>query len=89
MKRLLIMGLCLVGVAGVGYVVVSVAFTVLRVALWIIGPTENQVPLVYEVAQILSVVLAGFWVGLLVAFWLGLPAEPDPDDPEIDAPEPA
>jgi hypothetical protein len=88
-------GWALVALAGVGYVVVSVAFSLLSVALWIIGPRQTQIPLVYEVAQILSVVLASFWLAMLAAFWLGLPAEPVDVDDELDtdavadAPEPA
>jgi hypothetical protein len=65
----------LVALAGLGYLAVVVSFTVLNVVLWIIGPIESQVPLIYELAQLLSIVLAGFWLALLAAFWIGLPAE--------------
>lgn len=70
----------LVALAAVGYVIVVIVFALLSVVLWIIGPTETQVPLIYEIAQLLTVGLAAFWLALLAAFWLGLPAEPDPDE---------
>jgi hypothetical protein len=45
---------------------------------------------VYEVYQLLGVVIAAIWLALLAAFWLGLPAEPDADDVALDElPEPA
>ena len=70
----------LVTLAAIGYVIVVIVFALLSVVLWIIGPTETQVPLIYEFAQLLTFGLAAFWLALLAAFWLGLPAEPDPDD---------
>jgi hypothetical protein len=80
----------LVAIAGIGYLLVSIVISLLNGVLWIIGPTESQVPLVFEVYQLLTVVFAGFWLALLAAFWLGLPAEPDPEDVEAEeVPEPA
>jgi hypothetical protein len=70
----------LVALAAIGYVVVVIVFALLSVVLWIIGPTETQVPLIYEFAQVLTLGLAAFWLALLAAFWLGLPAEPDHND---------
>jgi hypothetical protein len=79
----------LAAAAGLGYLVVVASFTVLNVLLWIIGPTESQVPVVYEAALLLEGVTAGVWVALLAAFWLGLPAEPDPVMPDpAEAPPP-
>lgn len=78
----------LVATAGIGYVVVSVVVTLLNVVLWIIGPTESRVPLVFELYQLLTAVFAGLWLALLAAFWLGLPAEPDPVDVDPNESEP-
>ena len=72
----------LAAAAGLGYLVVVASFTVLNVLLWIIGPTESQVPVVYEAALLLEAATAGVWVALLAAFWLGLPAEPEPVMPD-------
>ena len=72
----------LVALAGFGYLAVVASFTVLNVGLWIIGPTESQVPVVYEAALLLDVVIAGLWVALLAAFWLGLPAEGEAETTE-------
>ena len=72
----------LVALAGIGYLAVVASFMVLNVVLWIIGPTESQVPVVYEAALLLEVVTAALWVALLAAFWLGLPAEREADGEE-------
>lgn len=69
----------LVALAGIGYLAVVAFFAVLNVLLWIIGPTESQVPLVYEAALLLEVVTAGLWFAVLAAFWLGLPELPNAD----------
>jgi hypothetical protein len=79
----------LVAVAGIGFLVAGVVIALLNVALWIIGPTESQVPLVFEFYQVLTAVFAGFWLALLAAFWLGIPSEPDPVAVDPDTPEPA
>jgi hypothetical protein len=73
----------LAAAAGVGYLAVYATFTVLNLLLWIIGPTESQVPVVYETALLLEVVAAALWVALLIAFWLGLPEEPDRSTPDL------
>ena len=72
------LGWGLVALAAIGYVIVVIVFALLSVVLWVIGPTETQVPLIYEFAQLLTVGLAAFWLALLGALWLGLPAERDP-----------
>ena len=83
----------LVGAAGVAYLAVVVIAAALNVVIWVVSPTEGPVPLVYEVYQLLGVVIAAIWLALLAAFWLGLPAEPDADDADDVAldelPEPA
>jgi hypothetical protein len=73
----------LAAVASVGYLAVVAVFSVLNIMLWIIGPTESQVPVVYEAALLLEALAAALWVAFLVAFWLGLPAEPDPSTPDL------
>ena len=78
----------LVATTGIGYLVLTVVVSLLNVALWVIGPTESRVPLVFEFYQVLTAVFAGFWLALLAAFWLGLPAEPDPLEADPDTPEP-
>lgn len=72
----------LVALVAIGYVIVGVVFALLSIVLWVIGPTETQVPLIYELAQVLTVALATSWLAMLAAFWLGLPAESDSDAPE-------
>ena len=67
----------LVALAAIGYVIVGIVFALLSIVLWVIGPTQTQVPLIYEFAQLLTLGLAALWVVLLAAFWLGLPAEPE------------
>jgi hypothetical protein len=79
----------LVATAGIGYLAVSVVVALLNVVLWIVGPSESQVPLVFEFYQLLTAVFAGLWLAMLAAFWLGLPAEPDPAEIDTDGPEPA
>jgi len=62
---------------------VIVLAAMLNLIVWIIGPTESQVPVVFEVYRLLLAVLAVLWVLLLAAFWLGLPAEPDRSTPDL------
>ena len=78
----------LVAAAGIGFLVAGVVIALLNVVLWIIGPTEPPVPIVFEVFQVLTAVFAGLWLALLAAFWLGLPAEPVPLEVDPDTPEP-
>ena len=65
----------LAALVGAGNVVVTMLAAFLNLAVWAAGPTEGQVPLVFEAYRVLLAVLAGLWVALLAAFWLGLPAE--------------
>ena len=78
----------LVATAGIGFLVAGVVIALLNVVLWIIGPTEPPVPIVFEVFQVLTAVFAGLWLALLAAFWLGLPAEPVPLEVDPTRPEP-
>jgi hypothetical protein len=65
----------LAALVGVGNLVVTMLAAFLNLAVWAVGPTEGQVPFVFEAYRVLVAVLAGLWVALLAAFWLGLPAE--------------
>jgi hypothetical protein len=65
----------LAALVGAGNLVVSMLAAVLNLAVWAVGPTDGQVPFVFEAYRALLAVLACLWVALLAAFWLGLPAE--------------
>ncbi|HEU5202885.1 MAG TPA: hypothetical protein VFU17_01175 [Candidatus Limnocylindrales bacterium] len=65
----------LTAIVAAGNVLVTMLAAVLNLVVWVIGPTESQVPAVFEVYRLLLGVLAVLWVLLLVAFWLGLPSE--------------
>jgi hypothetical protein len=65
-----------------GNLVVTMLAAFLNLAVWAVGPTEAQVPFVFEAYRVLLAVLAGLWVALLAAFWIGLPAEPQAEAPE-------
>ena len=71
----------LTAIVAAGNLFVTVLAAVLNLIVWVIGPTESQVPAVFEVYRLLLGVLAVLWVLLLAAFWLGLPSEggPEPD----------
>jgi hypothetical protein len=68
----------LVALAATGTLLVGLLAALLNLAVWWVGPTEGQVPAVFEAYRLLLAVLSGLWVALLAAFWLGLPAEPAP-----------
>jgi hypothetical protein len=73
----------LTAIVAAGNVFVTVLAAVLNLVVWVIGPTDSQVPAVFEVYRLLLGVLAVLWVLLLAAFWLGLPAEPDRSTPDL------
>jgi Co/Zn/Cd efflux system component len=82
-------GWALVVLVAAGNVVVSMLAAVLNLVVWAIGPTDSQVPVVFEAFRVLVAVIAGLWVALLAAFWLGLPAEPAEDVQGDGLPQPA
>jgi hypothetical protein len=56
----------------------------------VFGATEAPSALAFNVYRLFDLVVLASWLALLTAFWLGLPAEPDPEDSEADEmPEPA
>ena len=65
------MGWGLVALVSAGNLAVTMLAAFLNLAVWAVGPTEGQVPFVFEAYRVLCVVFAGLWVALL-AFWLGL-----------------
>jgi len=69
----------LTAIVAAGNLFVTVLAAMLNLVVWVIGPTEGQVPVVFEVYRLLLAVLAALWVVLLAAFWLGLPSEGDPE----------
>lgn len=77
----------LAALVGAGNVVVTMLAAFLNLAVWAAGPTEGQVPLVFETYRVLLAVLAGLWVALLTAFWLGLPAEGETETREAPSTE--
>jgi hypothetical protein len=80
----------LIALVAVGNLVVSVLAAVLNLMVWAIGPTEAQVPLVFEAYRMLLTVLAVLWIALLAAFWLGLPAEQESVQSDLEElPEPS
>jgi hypothetical protein len=62
---------------------------VFNLAVWAIGPTDSQVPVVFQAFRVLVAVIAGLWAALLAAFWLGLPAEPAEEVQGDGLPQPA
>jgi len=76
------LGWGLIALAGIGYVAVNALYTFLSAVVWVIGPTDGPIPVVYEVGQLLGVALAAFWICILAAFVIGLPAEDQDEDVE-------
>jgi hypothetical protein len=74
----------LTALVAIGNVAITALAALLNLAVWAIGPTESQVPLVFEAFHMLVALIGVLWVALFAAFWLGLPAEPVPDDVEGD-----
>ena len=73
----------LVALVSAGNLAVTMLAAFLNLAVWAVGPTEGQVPLVFEAYRVLLAVLSGLWVALLAAFWLGLPAEREAEAQEL------
>jgi hypothetical protein len=81
------LGWGLAAVVAIGNVAITALAALLNLVVWAIGPTESQVPMVFEAYRLLVAGIAVLWVCLLAAFWLGLPAEPNPDEVEDEAAE--
>jgi hypothetical protein len=69
------LGWGLAALVAIGNVAITALAALLNLAVWAIGPTESQVPMVFEAFRVLVALIGVLWVALFAAFWLGLPSE--------------